>query len=215
MTLQLGVLVSGNGTNLQAIINSIKDGFLDAKIKIVISNKLGIPALDRAIKASIPTEVILQKSYKTRVDFDLAIVNSLKLIDVNWIILAGFMRILTKEFIDAFPLRVINIHPALLPAFPGLDAQAQALAYGAKITGCTVHLVDAGMDTGPIIAQAAVPILNNDTRESLAKRVLSLEHQVLISVLKSISEDKLYIEQQEGMRPHVIVKDGTNGLYNH
>jgi phosphoribosylglycinamide formyltransferase-1 len=161
--LRIGVLASGGGTNLQAIIDRCQDGSLGAEIVVVITNNPGAGALDRAEKAKIPTLCINHRSFSRREDFDTAVVEALQNAKVDLVVLAGFMRIITQTFIDAFPERVINIHPALLPAFPGLHVQQQAIDYGARFTGCTVHFVDGGVDTGPIIMQAVVPILDDDT----------------------------------------------------
>jgi phosphoribosylglycinamide formyltransferase-1 len=196
-TLDLVVLVSGSGTNLQAILDSIADRSLDVRIQIVVSNKPNVKALDRAQKAGVSTKVLSHKDFQTREAYDealVAIVREAIGASTNaWIVLAGFMRILTPTFVDAFPSRVINIHPSLLPSFPGVHAQKQALAHGVRVTGCTVHLVDAGTDTGKILAQAAVPVLDGDDEEKLAARILVREHQLLPSVLRWIAEGKLAI----------------------
>jgi phosphoribosylglycinamide formyltransferase 1 len=195
MTLDLGVLISGRGSNLQAILDAIADGRLDARVRVVISNRPGALGLERATNAGVPTRVIPHKDYADRPAFDAALVQALGELGVSWIVLAGFMRIITSVVLDAFPGRVINVHPSLLPAFPGVSAQAQALAYGARITGCTVHLVDAGTDTGPILAQAAVPVLDEDTEESLSARILTREHELLVHVLSAIAADKLVVDR--------------------
>ncbi len=206
-TLDLGVLVSGTGTNLQAIIDAVGGGTLDARVRLVLSNKPGVAALQRAAAAGIPTQVLSHKSFPQRESFDRALVAALREAGVTWVVLAGFMRILTPVFLDAFPMRVVNIHPALLPAFAGVDAQAQALAYGVRITGCTVHFVDSGTDTGPIIAQAPVPVLPGDTRDSLAHRILEREHESLVTVLQWIAEDRVsVVRSSTGSRPRVVVK---------
>ena len=193
-TLDLGVLVSGSGTNLQAILDAIAAGSLDARVRLVVSNRAEAKALERAAKAGVPTLVLSHRDYATREDYDAALVRALREAGVEWVMLAGFMRILTPVFLGAFPNRVINIHPSLLPAFPGLDAQKQALEYGVRVSGCTVHLVDAGTDTGPILAQAAVPVLDGDDRDSLAARILKREHELLVAVLHWISEGRLKLE---------------------
>jgi len=163
-------------------------------VQLVLSNKPGVRALERAEKAGVPTTVLSHKQFATREDFDAQIVRELVARSVDTVVLAGFMRIVTPTLLDAFAGRVINIHPALLPSFPGVDAQKQALDYGAKITGCTVHFVDAGMDTGPIIAQTAVPVLEEDTLEALRARVLVEEHKLLVSSLQLLAEGRLDIE---------------------
>lgn len=194
MTLRLGVLVSGSGSNLQAVLDACANRSLDATVQLVLSNKPGVFALERARQAGVPTVVLSHKQFATREQFDEQIVRELVARSVDTVVLAGFMRIVTPKLIDAFAGRVINIHPALLPSFPGIDAQKQALDYGAKITGCTVHFVDAGMDTGPIIAQAAVPVLEDDTLDSLRARVLVEEHKLLVSSLQLLAEGRLDID---------------------
>jgi len=191
MTLDLGVLISGRGSNLQAILDAIADGRLDARVRVVISNREGAQGLERAERASVPTRVVKHKDYPDRPSFDAALVRALEEAGVTWVVLAGFMRIVTDVLLDAFPGRVINVHPSLLPAFPGVSAQAQALAHGARISGCTVHLVDTGTDTGPILGQAAVPVLPSDTEEDLSARILAREHELLVHVLSAIAEGKL------------------------
>jgi phosphoribosylglycinamide formyltransferase-1 len=191
--LDLGVLISGRGSNLQAILDAITGGKLNARVRLVIANREGAFGLSRAEQAGVPTRVIPHGAYPDRASFDGALVAALREAKVGWVVLAGFMRLLTPVFLDAFPRRVINVHPSLLPAFPGVDAQAQALAYGVKVTGCTVHLVDTGMDTGPIIAQSAVPVLEQDSRNTLAGRILVEEHATLVRVLGWIAEDRLEI----------------------
>src|SRR6188768_1403210 len=146
--LRLGVLVSGTGSNLQAILDAIAAGTLNARVELVISNRPGVQALERARAAGVEALAISHKEFAQREAFDQALVSALREADVNWIVLAGFMRVLTPHFLAAYPGRIINIHPSLLPAFPGVDAVKQALAYSAKITGCTVHFVDQGVDSG-------------------------------------------------------------------
>ncbi len=189
----LGVLVSGSGTNLQAVIDAVQSGRLRAKIGVVISNVATAKALDRARAAGIETVVIDHKAHATRESFDAAVVECLRAHGVRCVVLAGFMRLITPVLLDAFPQRVVNIHPALLPAFPGVHAQAQALAYGVRVTGCTVHLVDAGMDTGPILAQATVPVLEGDDEETLRTRILVKEHELLPAVLQWLADDRVEV----------------------
>lgn len=190
--IDLVVLVSGSGTNLQAILDAVEERRLDARVRLVLSNVAGVKALDRAEKAGVPTRVLSHREFKERAAFDARLVEIIRDTCADaWVVLAGFMRILTPTFLDAFPRRVINIHPSLLPAFPGVDAQKQALEGGVRITGCTVHLVDAGTDTGPILAQAAVPVLDGDDRDALAHRILEQEHRALPAVLQWIAEGRL------------------------
>jgi phosphoribosylglycinamide formyltransferase 1 len=197
MTLDLGVLISGRGSNLQAILSAIADGSLDARVRLVLSNRPGAQGLARAEAAGIPTRVLNHKDYADRTRFDEALVSALREAGASWVVLAGFMRIVTSTLLDAFPGRVLNIHPSLLPAFPGVSAQAQALAHGARITGCTVHLVDTGTDTGPILAQAAVPIRDDDTEESLSARLLVREHELLVHTLRVIALGRLAVDPPE------------------
>jgi phosphoribosylglycinamide formyltransferase-1 len=201
--LDLGVLVSGRGSNLEAILRAIASGELAARVRLVLSNKADAKALARAAEAGVPTRVVPHGAYPDRASFDAAMVDALREAGARWIVLAGFMRLVTPVFLDAFPGRVVNVHPSLLPAFPGVDAQAQALAYGVRVTGCTVHLVDAGTDTGPILAQAAVPVRDDDTRDALAARVLAREHALLVRVLGWIAEGRLAVEPVASGRPRV------------
>jgi len=197
MPLDLGVLISGRGSNLQAILDAIDTGKLDARVRLVISNRPGVQGLARAETAGVPTCVVNHKDFSSRQAFDAAMVDALRRHGASWIVLAGFMRIVTPVLLDAFPQRVLNIHPSLLPAFPGVNAQAAALAHGVRIAGCTVHLVDAGTDTGPMLAQAAVPVIDGDTEESLSERILAQEHQLLVHVLSAIAQDKLVVETHD------------------
>ncbi|HVU05672.1 MAG TPA: phosphoribosylglycinamide formyltransferase [Polyangiaceae bacterium] len=198
--LSIGVLVSGTGTNLQAILDAVKDGTLPAKVAVVVSNKPGVLALERAEKAGVPTRVLSHKDYGNREGFDAALVETLRAASVDLVVLAGFMRLLTKTFLDAFPNRIVNIHPSLLPAFPGVDAQDQALAYGVKVAGCTVHFVDEGTDTGPIIGQRAVPVLDGDDAAALRARILAEEHSLLVSCLALIAEGRVEVVPGDGGR---------------
>jgi len=198
----LGVLVSGSGTNLGAILDAIERGRLAARVAVVVSNKAGAGALERAARARVPSVVIDHKAHASREAFDQALVDTLRAHGVEWVVLAGFMRIVTPVLLSAFPMRVVNIHPALLPSFPGVDAQKQALDHGVRVTGCTVHLVDSGTDTGPIVAQRAVPVLDGDDVESLKLRVLEAEHALLPEVLQWIAEGRVTVDLGEG-RPRV------------
>jgi len=203
---KLGVLVSGTGTNLEAILAAAAEGRLASKVAVVISNKAGALALDRAEKAGVPTRVIPHGNYASREEFDRALVAALREAQVDWIVLAGFMRLITATMIDAFPNRIVNIHPSLLPAFPGVDAQKQAFDYGVTVSGCTVHLVDGGTDTGPVIAQRAVPVLDGDDAEELRKRILREEHSLLVEVLRAIEEDRVEVISVAGARTRVRVR---------
>lgn len=188
--LRLGVLVSGRGTNLQAIIDSINEGKLLAEIVIVISDNPKAMALERAKIANIPTAYV--KPGK-KSEFEREIIRILEENKVNLIVLAGFMRILSADFVSRFPLRIINIHPSLLPSFPGLEAQRQALEYGVKITGCTVHFVNEIVDGGPIILQEAVPVYDDDTVESLSARIMEKEHKILVEAIRLFGENRLKV----------------------
>jgi phosphoribosylglycinamide formyltransferase-1 len=191
--LQLGVLVSGSGSNLQAILDAIRKGRLNASVRLVLSNKPKVFALERAERAGVPTAVVRHKDFESREAFDRALVQALREAGVEWVVLAGFMRLLTPAFLEAFPYRVLNIHPALLPAFPGVDAQQQAIDYGVRISGCTVHFVDAGTDTGPILAQSVVDVRDDDTRDSLAARIIAREHQLFPQVLQWIADGRVHV----------------------
>jgi phosphoribosylglycinamide formyltransferase-1 len=191
----VGVLVSGSGTNLQALLDAERAGRLGgAKIRIVVSNKAGVRALERAAAAGVPAEVVDHKAYADRAAFEVALVDRLRAAGVDLVVLAGFMRLLGPTFLNEFPDRVVNIHPALLPAYPGVNGQGQALAAGARVTGCTVHFVDAGVDSGPIVAQAAVPVLEGDTVETLSARILAQEHVLLPAVVRWIAEGRVTLE---------------------
>ncbi len=206
--MKLGVLISGRGSNLAAILSAIAAGALPAQVALVISNKAGAAGLARAEEAGVPTRVLPHGAYPDRAAFDAALVAALLEASVDVVVLAGFMRLLTPVLLDAFAIRIVNIHPALLPAFPGVDAQAQALAYGARVTGATVHLVDAGTDTGPVIAQAAVPILDGDDRDTLAARILPHEHDLLVRALAWMAAGKIEVvpPAAPGGRPTVRVR---------
>jgi phosphoribosylglycinamide formyltransferase-1 len=173
---RLGVLISGRGSNLKAIIDAIAAGRLDATIAIVISNRADAPGLDHARQAGIETRVISHKAYPSREAYDRAVIKALQDRDVALVCLAGFMRLLSAVFVDAFPDRILNIHPSLLPKYPGLHPQQQALDDGATVSGATVHFVNADLDAGPIILQRQVPVLPGDNAETLAARILEVEH---------------------------------------
>ena len=193
--MKTGVLASGGGTNLQSLIDNWQKGTLaPAELAVVGVNVAGAQALERAAKAGIPTFVLSHKSFASREDFDRALVAELRGRGIELVVLAGFMRVLTPAFLDAFPNRVINIHPALLPAFPGTHGQKQALDNGVKLSGCTVHFVDAGTDTGPIIAQTAVPVLPDDDEDSLRTRILAEEHRILPAVVSAVAAGRVTVE---------------------
>ncbi|MCS5544824.1 MAG: phosphoribosylglycinamide formyltransferase [Gammaproteobacteria bacterium] len=188
---KLAVLVSGRGSNLQAIIDSIDREELDAHLSIVISNTKDAMALKRAEKHGIKTIFIDPSTYLNSKEYDKALVLKLKEFSIDLICLAGYMRILGEEVIQTFENKIINIHPSLLPAFPGLNAQKQAINHGVKFSGCTVHFVDSGVDNGPIILQTVVPVYDNDDEKSLSKRILEQEHYLYPKAIKMIQEKKI------------------------
>jgi phosphoribosylglycinamide formyltransferase 1 len=205
---RIGILVSGRGSNLQAIIDSSESGRLSATVAVVISDQADAYALERARKHGIPGVHISPKGFKGKRDaYDALLAAELKKHDVELVCLAGFMRIITPTLLSAFPQRVLNIHPALLPAFPGLHVQKAALDHGAKFSGCTVHFVDEGMDTGPIIIQAVVPVLDDDTEDSLSARILKQEHTIYSRAIQLYAEEKLAIE---GRR--VLLREGRTAV---
>jgi phosphoribosylglycinamide formyltransferase 1 len=183
---RLGVLISGRGSNLQALIDAIKSRALDATIVVVISNRQDASGLERARAAGIESIVMSHRDFASRDDYDRALASQLRARDVGLVCLAGFMRLVGAELIDAFSGRIVNIHPSLLPAFPGLDAQQQAIDHGVRVSGVTVHLVTAELDGGPIVVQRAVPVLPGDTAASLAARILEEEHRAYPEAVKMI-----------------------------
>ncbi|MCD6582508.1 MAG: phosphoribosylglycinamide formyltransferase [Desulfuromusa sp.] len=195
--IKLAVLASGSGTNLQSIIDRCQQGLLDAEIGIVISNNPDAGALGRAEQAGIENICINHREFNSREEFDQAVVATVQEVGTELVVLAGFMRIISAVFLQAFPQRIINIHPALLPAFPGLHVQQKAIEYGAKFSGCTVHLVDGGVDTGPIIAQAVVPIFTADSENTLSARILEQEHIIYPQVIQWFAEGRVKIEGRQ------------------
>jgi phosphoribosylglycinamide formyltransferase-1 len=187
---KLAVLISGRGSNLQALIDAANDPDFPAEVTMVISNRPKAKGLARAIKAGIAQTVIDHKDFQSREDFELALHDALKIAEVDYICLAGFMRILTPQFVDKWRERIVNIHPSLLPAFKGLHVHERMIDAGVKIAGCTVHFVSAEMDEGPIIGQAALPVLPGETAESLSERILELEHKLYPACLKLLIEKK-------------------------
>lgn len=186
MNPRLGVLVSGRGSNLQSIIDAIGAGTLDATVAIVISNRADAGGLVRAREAGITALFLNPREYASRDDYDQAIVNALRAHDVGLVCLAGFMRLVGPRLLDAYPNSILNIHPSLLPSFPGLEAQQQALSHGVRISGATVHLVNADLDAGPIVVQAAVPVLEDDSVESLSARILAEEHRIYPEAIRRV-----------------------------
>ena len=194
MALAIGVLASGRGSNLQAIMDAIENGQLDAKIAIVISDKKDAKALERAKAAKVKSLFINPKDFKSREDYEKNVVDALKEANVGLVVLAGYMLILGKPLLSAFNNKIINIHPALIPSFPGLHAQKQAVDFGVRVSGCTVHFVDESLDAGPIILQSAVPVLQNDSEGSLSERILKEEHRILPEAVRLFSEGRLKLE---------------------
>ena len=192
-SLKIGILVSGTGSNMAAIAAACGSGSIDAEIALVLSNRPRAAALRRAQEAGLPTAVVSHRGKPSREAFETEMVERLETAGAQWIVMAGFMRILGRVFLSAFPGRVLNIHPSLLPAFPGTGAVAQALEHGVKFSGCTVHLVDSGVDTGPIIAQAVVPVLPDDTEQSLGQRIRQQEHRLYPLVLRRIASGTLRV----------------------
>jgi phosphoribosylglycinamide formyltransferase-1 len=188
--MRLGILISGRGSNFEAIANAIARRKLEAEIAIVISNRAAAAGLDIARERGIPMRVIESRGME-REAWDKLVIDEFHTHDVELVCLAGFMRLLSASFVEAFPGRVLNIHPSLLPAFPGLDAQRQALEYGVRITGCTVHIVDEFLDSGPILAQSAVPVLDDDTVETLSARILSQEHLIYPKAIQYLAEKRV------------------------
>ena len=192
--LKLGVLCSGRGTDLQSIIDAIADGKLDAQIAIVLTDKPNVMALERAARAGIKNLCVDRKTFEDQLSFEAKMINELRAAEVDLVILAGFMRILSPTFVRAYKERIMNIHPSLLPSFPGAHAHRDVLAYGVKVSGCTVHFVDEGTDSGPIILQAAVKVREDDDEESLAARVLEQEHIIYPLAIQLYAQGRLSIE---------------------
>jgi phosphoribosylglycinamide formyltransferase-1 len=197
---RLGVLISGRGSNLQALIDAIQAGQLDASIALVISNTADAAGLERAARAGIETLAISHRGWPTRDDYDRALVKELKARDVALVCLAGYMRLVGPAMLEAFPHAILNIHPSLLPAFPGLDAQHQAVAHGVKVSGVTVHFVTSGLDDGPIVLQRTVPVVEGDTGETLAERILAEEHKAYPDAVRMVLDGGWRIEGRTFVR---------------
>jgi len=189
----IGVLISGNGSNLQAIIDAIEEKRLDAVIRVVISNREDAYGLARARKHNIPTELLDHRKFSSREAYDQALVDLLQRHQAELVILAGFMRLLSPVLVQAYSNRIMNIHPALLPSFPGLHVQKKAVEHGVRFSGCTVHFVNEGCDEGPIIIQAVVPVFPDDTEESLSSRILKEEHRIYPRAIQLYSEGRLHV----------------------
>jgi phosphoribosylglycinamide formyltransferase-1 len=197
--LRLGILISGRGSNMQALIAACQAGRIDAEIGLVVSNRPEAAGLAHAASAGVATRVLPHRDFPDRAGFDAALDRSLREAEVDFVCLAGFMRLLTRGFIESWRDRMINIHPSLLPAFPGLDTHRRALKAGVKLAGCTVHFVRFETDTGPIIAQAAVPVLADDDEERLAARVLAAEHRLYPLALGLVAEGRVRVEGERAI----------------
>lgn len=201
---RIGVLISGRGSNLQALIDAIRDGRLDAEIAVVISNREDAQGIERARAVGIEAVCVSHKGWSSRDDYDRALARELAARGVRLVCLAGFMRRVGAPMLDAFPNAILNIHPSLLPAFPGVDAQRQAFAHGVKVSGVTVHFVDADLDAGPIVIQRAVPILDADTPETLAARILVEEHRAYPEAVKMVLDGGWRIEGRRFLRSATV-----------
>jgi len=202
--LNLAVFISGSGTNLQSIIDCTENGTIDARVALVLSNEPEAYGLVRAKNHDINTAVVNHRDYKTREEFEAALIDALTPHPVDLICLAGFMRVLTPHFLRRYPQKVINIHPALLPSFPGTQGQQDAFDYGVMFSGCTIHFVDEGVDTGPIIIQAVVPVLPDDTKDTLQKRILAQEHVIYPQAIQYIAQGRVEIAGRK-----VVIKDAS------
>ena len=197
----IGVLISGRGSNLQAIIAAIDEGRLHARIAVVLSNRADAAGLARAAAAGLVTDVVDHKAFPSRTDFEEALARRLRAAGVSLVCLAGFMRILSPVFLEYFPGQVLNVHPSLLPAFPGMDAQRQAWAHGVKVAGATVHMVTPVLDAGPIVLQAAVPVLEGDSEDSLAARILVEEHRLYPLAIAIVLDQRWRLEGRRLVLP--------------
>jgi phosphoribosylglycinamide formyltransferase 1 len=196
---KLGILLSGRGSNFEAIAESVKAGRLQAEIAIVISNRADAPGLESARRRGLNARLIASKG-RVREEHNREVITALKEAKVDLVCLAGYMRLLSPEFVRAFPNRILNIHPSLLPAFPGLDAQKQALEYGAKVSGCTVHVVDEHLDHGPIIVQKTVPVLETDDEHSLSARILEQEHIAYTEAIRLMLSGEVEVQGRRVVR---------------
>lgn len=190
MTAKVGILISGRGSNFLSLHGAMERGEVPAEIALVVSNVAEAPGAEKAKALRLPTVVFPHRLEPTREAHEAKIIDALRHAEVEWICLAGYMRLLSETFVSQFPQRILNIHPALLPAFPGLEAQAQAVEYGVKISGCTVHLVDSGLDSGPVVMQRTVPVRDGDTAESLSARILAEEHKLYPEALHRLLTER-------------------------
>jgi phosphoribosylglycinamide formyltransferase-1 len=205
----VGVLVSGRGSNLQSILDAVDQRRLSARVKVVVSDRKDAYALERAARHQVEASFVDPSAAASREDYDRELVSKLREAEVELVVLAGFMRILSPFFVESFKNSVMNIHPALLPSFPGLHVQKKALEHGVKFSGCTVHFVDAGIDTGPVIIQAVVPVLDDDTGESLSERILRQEHRIYPRAIQLYAEGRLKV--REGR----VFVSGEGGVNDH
>lgn len=194
MTARVGILLSGRGSNFLALHGAMERGEVPAEIALVVSNVAEAPGLEKAKALRLPTVCFPHRIEPSREAHEAKVLEALRHAEVEWICLAGYMRLLSATFVSQYPQRILNIHPALLPSFPGLEAQTQAVEYGVKISGCTVHLVDEGLDSGPIVVQKAVPVKDADTPESLSARILAEEHKVYAEALRMLLTERWNIE---------------------
>jgi phosphoribosylglycinamide formyltransferase-1 len=202
---KLGILLSGRGSNFEAIADNVAAGKVHAEIAVVLSNKPNAPGLQRAKERGIPAECIPSRGLE-REEYDRQVVARLQQAQVDVVCLAGYMRLLSAYFVEQFPNRILNIHPSLLPSFPGLEAQKQALEHGVKFSGCTVHLVDERLDAGPILVQAIVPVLDDDTEETLSERILQEEHRVYTDAIHLVLSGKFRVEGRRVIRQRAITQ---------
>ena len=191
---RVGILISGRGSNMLALVRAMRDGRIAAEPALVLSNVPGAPGLAAAAELGVPTALLDSSRIKPRAEHEAQVIERLERAGVDLVCLAGYMRLLTRRMIEAFPGRILNVHPSLLPAFPGLDAQRQAFEHGVKVAGCTVHVVDEQCDHGPIVLQAAVPVLDDDTEPSLAGRILEQEHRLYVEAVRLFCDDRVRIE---------------------
>jgi phosphoribosylglycinamide formyltransferase 1 len=199
-SLRLGVLISGRGSNLQSIIDAIAARRLDATLAVVISNRSDAPGLQRAREANVEAVVLNPREFADRAAYDAAIADALRSRGVSLVCLAGFMRLVGPPLLDAFPERILNIHPSLLPSFPGLDAQRQALEHGVRVSGATVHIVNSALDAGPIILQAPVPVLDDDTVDTLSARILVEEHRLYPEAIQIVLDRRWSVQCRRFVR---------------
>lgn len=197
--LRIGILASGRGSNMEAILAACNDGRIPGEVVLVLSNKVSAGALETARKARVEAVYLDPANCKSREEYDRELVAALKKARVDLVCLAGYMKLVTKEFIEPFAGRILNIHPSLLPSFPGLAAQKQALDYGVKVTGCTVHLVELEMDAGPVVLQATVPVEDGDTEDTLSARILEQEHRIYVEAVRLFAEGRVQVESRRVM----------------